>query len=326
MILTQTKMGEIEARLREARAAADFAQTTADAALATPGGDTLPDQAGHGGEFLTTDGAATSWAVPAGGSGNAIYIEEGSAAEGDSSAADLTLDFAGADFDITTAAQTCTISVNDSGIDHDALTNTHNLTTDIDHDALTNFSASEHYAQTAITNVSTGLATGLLKVTTGTGALSVATAGSDYLAPGAIVAKAKTADTTRNNTDVYAADDHLINFSLEASSYYSFIGRMTVTDSGTNDYKVRLVGNQNYTGSGTVQLGTVNAKDVDVSAGTTMTFGQINITSGNAIAHFSGWIYTNTAVSIDVEWAQFFASAANTTLLQGSCFEFHKIQ
>jgi len=44
---------------------------------------------------------------------------------------------------------------------------------EIDHDALNNFAANEHYVQTAITNVSSVLATGLLKVTTGTGALSV---------------------------------------------------------------------------------------------------------------------------------------------------------
>jgi hypothetical protein len=60
-------------------------------------------------------------------------------------------------------------------IDHDQLTNTHNLTTDIDHNALLNYSADEHFLQTAITNVSTTLDTGLLKVTTGTGALSVIT-------------------------------------------------------------------------------------------------------------------------------------------------------
>lgn len=60
-------------------------------------------------------------------------------------------------------------------INHASITGGHNLTTDIDHDALTNFSADEHFLQTAITNVSTALDTGLLKVTTGTGALSVIT-------------------------------------------------------------------------------------------------------------------------------------------------------
>lgn len=45
----------------------------------------------------------------------------------------------------------------------------------IDHDALQNFLAAEHFVQTAITNVSTGLATGLLTVTTGTGALGSTT-------------------------------------------------------------------------------------------------------------------------------------------------------
>ena len=63
----------------------------------------------------------------------------------------------------------------DGEIDHDALNNTHNLTTDIDHDALTNFASNKHFVQTDIDHVDTDLATGLLKVTTGTGALSVIT-------------------------------------------------------------------------------------------------------------------------------------------------------
>lgn len=41
------------------------------------------------------------------------------------------------------------------------------------HDDLADFAANEHFLQTAITNVSTALSTGLLKVTTGTGALTV---------------------------------------------------------------------------------------------------------------------------------------------------------
>lgn len=40
-------------------------------------------------------------------------------------------------------------------IDHDQLTNTHNLTTDIDHDQLTNFESSEHFTQASITTVGT---------------------------------------------------------------------------------------------------------------------------------------------------------------------------
>lgn len=62
-----------------------------------------------------------------------------------------------------------------TSINHATITGAHNLTTDIDHDALTNFTSTEHFVQTAITNVSTALTTGLLKVTTTTGALSVVT-------------------------------------------------------------------------------------------------------------------------------------------------------
>jgi len=68
-----------------------------------------------------------------------------------------------------------TISLAQADIDHNSITNTHNLTTDIDHDQLTNYVAGEHFLQTDITNVSAALSTGLLKVTTGTGALSVIT-------------------------------------------------------------------------------------------------------------------------------------------------------
>lgn len=46
----------------------------------------------------------------------------------------------------------------------------------VDHNSLLNYSADRHFLQTAIDHVSTGFATGLLKVTTGTGALSVAEA------------------------------------------------------------------------------------------------------------------------------------------------------
>ena len=45
----------------------------------------------------------------------------------------------------------------------------------LSHDSFADFVADEHFLQTAITKVSTALSTGLLKVTTGTGALSVIT-------------------------------------------------------------------------------------------------------------------------------------------------------
>lgn len=47
----------------------------------------------------------------------------------------------------------------ESSIDHDNITNTHNLTTDIDHDSLTNFSANEHIDWTldqGATNIHSG--------------------------------------------------------------------------------------------------------------------------------------------------------------------------
>jgi hypothetical protein len=54
--LTHTKLLEFEARIRRAQADADLA-------LAMPAGDSLPSQAGHAGEYLTTDGTDASWAA-----------------------------------------------------------------------------------------------------------------------------------------------------------------------------------------------------------------------------------------------------------------------
>jgi len=53
------------------------------------------------------------------------------------------------------------VTIEDSGVDHDSLTNTHNLTTDIDHDQLTNFAANEHIDHTGVTlTAGTGLTGG----------------------------------------------------------------------------------------------------------------------------------------------------------------------
>lgn len=52
--------------------------------------------------------------------------------------------------DLTLVSQYLTAQVIASGINHDQLLNTHNLTTDIDHDQLTNFTQTEHFIQSAI--------------------------------------------------------------------------------------------------------------------------------------------------------------------------------
>jgi hypothetical protein len=61
-----------------------------------------------------------------------------------------------------------TITLNHSDVDHDQTTNTHNLTTDIDHDQLTNYLATEHFLQSAITQISSSVANGILTTSGGT--------------------------------------------------------------------------------------------------------------------------------------------------------------
>ena len=50
------------------------------------------------------------------------------------------------DFNVTAGL----VTIEDSGVDHNSLTNTHNLTTDIDHDQLTNFASNEHFTEASI--------------------------------------------------------------------------------------------------------------------------------------------------------------------------------
>lgn len=75
--------------------------------------------------------------VSGSGGGSPLAVEWGDVQVGDSDIA--TLDFDGADFNITESPDTeINISINDSGIDHDSIANTHNLTTDIDHNQIAN--------------------------------------------------------------------------------------------------------------------------------------------------------------------------------------------
>lgn len=88
----------------------------------------------------------------------------------------ILADSSSINFTYTDATPEITAVVIPGGVDHNSLNNTHNLTTDIDHDALTNFASNEHFTQSAITAISSGLGTGLVKSTSGT--LSVITDGS----------------------------------------------------------------------------------------------------------------------------------------------------
>jgi len=96
--------------------------------------------------FLNGTGA---WSAPSGAVTTAFKTITGITNDvvADSTTDTLTLGSADNKLTIvgTTATDTITFTVDETNIDHDNLTNTHNLTTDIDHDALTNFAAGEHF-------------------------------------------------------------------------------------------------------------------------------------------------------------------------------------
>lgn len=106
----------------------------------------------------------------------------------------------------------------------------------LSHDSFADFDAEEHFLQTAITNVSADLATGLLKVTNGTGALSV-TADSSANWDAAF-------DHVSNN----GTDHSYIDQDLQTSAAPSFAG-LTSTDNiilGDNKYIGQSSGPQMY--------------------------------------------------------------------------------
>jgi len=78
-------------------------------------------------------------------------------------------------FGIGTNTPTTALDVNGTGTFIDVNISTPSLIYALSHDSFADFASAEHFLQTAITNVSTALATGLLKVTTSSGALSVIT-------------------------------------------------------------------------------------------------------------------------------------------------------
>ena len=59
-------------------------------------------------------------------------------------------------------------------------TDYYNLPAQVDHNLTNNYSINNHFLQTSILNVNSGLVTGLLKITSATGLLSVAVSGTDY--------------------------------------------------------------------------------------------------------------------------------------------------
>jgi len=131
----------------------------------------------------------------------------------------------------------------------------------IDHNSLSNYAANRHFLQTDIANISTALSTGLVKVTTGTGALSVVTdnsgnwdtaygwgnhASAGYLTvyPGTGIAVSTgsawgTSLAINNNTDNYVVTMTGTGFNGEANLIFNGT-QLTVT----GNVKLSTIGNR----------------------------------------------------------------------------------
>lgn len=130
----------------------------------------------------------------------------------------------------------------------------------------------------------------------------------------------KTSDETKNSDTSYAQDGELILSGLAASSEYIVEGQLIVTTSATPDFKFRLGGNGTFVAAG----GTYNASlwsandggdTIDNNLAFEILTGTPVTTDGATslfIINFRGTIETNTATSIELQWAQNVSDAADT--------------
>jgi hypothetical protein len=122
-----------------------------------------------------------------------------------------------------------TLTVNEANINHDTLTNTHNLTTDIDHDTLTNYIAAEHIDWTNTTEdfITTGAAT-VSDLTVGSSAIShVIVFAGEHTTVGGAAAEAITV------AGVLATDLVFAELKVEGSTPRTILTRATSTDTIT---------------------------------------------------------------------------------------------
>jgi hypothetical protein len=148
--------------------------------------------------------------------------------------------------------------------------------------------------------------------------------------------KMKTANETVNNSNVYQDDDHLTGFSLDASSKYLIKVFLNVAEASTSSkLKAQLVFS-----SAISDLSNIQYKRESGSSTLTFfdSFGWGAISTYNLCGvslmaldgpniHLGAYlsVFTNGACTVKLQWAQYTAYAANTTLAKGSFMEVTKV-
>lgn len=140
--------------------------------------------------------------------------------------------------------------------------------------------------------------------------------------------KVKTALTGRNSTTTLADDPHLAGWSLDGSSYYSIEGMLYVTaDSTTPDFKGAFQTSSAFTAShmGWISNQSAIVVKVDLGDAVSGTFAVEFTGAVTTIVHVSGFIVTNSAATVDFQWAQNTSDSDFTYLNQGSWIRLEKL-
>ena len=138
--------------------------------------------------------------------------------------------------------------------------------------------------------------------------------------------KIKSALETVNNSASLQADNHITGVSLDASSRYAVFGYLSVLIKAASDLKLGLRFSSAPTTAAIAFGGTAaGTSSGDFQANATDTAVVVDAADEALGSTVSGFIVTNAATTVELQWAQNSAVSEDTTLEAGSYISFTKI-
>lgn len=141
----------------------------------------------------------------------------------------------------------------------------------------------------------------------------------------------KTADETVNGSNTLQNDDELI-LSITAGQRLAFEGKLVYFSGTTPDFKYQITGSATptfyYAHHHAIVPGGTSFASVVISEAPDATGLQqlTNISGGVGFAFFGGVVYSSSAVSLTIQWAQNTANASDTIVYAGSYIRYKLVE